>query len=274
VSRTRHIAKSQLPPPPKTATAAQLIDRINAQSGAVRSLTATVDMEPTAGSIYSGVIKQYHDVKGFILVKKPDSIRVVGQAPVVRTDIFDMASTGNDFSLYIPSKQKFYVGTAGLLKPSKNSLENLRPQHIVDALLLQPIDPLKESYFREDVENGPERDYVISELAACAPGLVNLKRKIWFDRSDLEISRVQLYGPSGGELEDIHYSNYQDFTGVHYPTKIIINRPMEDYSLAITILQARFNQPIPDSKFTLKKPQNAQLINLSAAGQPGEPDGR
>ncbi len=49
---------------------------------------------------------------------------------------------------------------------------------------------------------------------------------------------------------------------------------MEDYSLAITILRASFNQPIPDSKFTLKKPQNAQLINLSAAGQPGEPDGR
>lgn len=270
VSRTKRIAKSQLPPPPKQATVAELIGRINSQVAAVKTLTATVDMEPTAGSVYSGVIKQYHDVKGFILVKRPDWIRIQGQAPVVRTDIFDMASDGKRFSLYIPSKQKFYVGPTSLEKPSKNALENLRPQHIVDALLLQPLDTSKGCYFREEMENGSERDYVIAEMSACAPGELQLKRKIWFDRADLEISRVQFYGSHGEYLEDVHYSNYQDFSGVHYPSRIVIHRPVEDYSLTITFLHAAFNQPIPASRFTLNKPANAQLIDLGSAGQTGD----
>ncbi|HEX5481162.1 MAG TPA: hypothetical protein VFZ08_00885 [Terriglobia bacterium] len=269
VKHTRRIAKSQVPPPPQVATVRELVGRINSQVKAVNTLTATVDLAPTAGSVYSGVIKQYHDVKGFILVKRPDWIRMQGQAPVVRTDIFDMASNGKRFSLYIPSKQKFYVGPTSLEKPSKNALENLRPQHIVDALLLQTLDTAKGCYFREEAENGPERDYVIVELASCAPGELSLKRKIWFDRSDLEISRVQLYGAHGEYLEDIHYSNYQDFNGVHYPSMIAIHRPVEDYSLAITIQQATFNQPIPASKFTLSKPPNAQLIDLGSPGQAG-----
>lgn len=269
VSHTKRIAKTQVPPPPKNATVAELVGRINSQVKAVNTLTATVDLAPTTGSVYSGVIKQYHDVKGFILVKRPDWIRMQGQAPVVRTDIFDMASDGNRFSLYVPSKQKFYVGSTSIEKPSKNTLENLRPQHIVDALLLQPLDTAKGCYFREEAENGPERDYVIVELASCAPGELSLKRKIWFDRSNLEISRVQLYGAHGEYLEDIRYSNYRDFNGVHYPSLITIHRPVEDYSLAITIQQATFNQPIPSSKFTLSKPPNAQLIEVGSAGQTG-----
>ena len=47
----------------------ELVAKINAWSDAIHTLTATVDLEPTAGSVYSGVIKEYHDVKGFILLQ-------------------------------------------------------------------------------------------------------------------------------------------------------------------------------------------------------------
>ncbi len=107
-------------------------------------MTATVDLEPTTGSIYSGVIKEYHDVRGFILIQSPAMIRMQGQAPVVRTDIFDMVSNGEEFRLYIPPLQKFVVGKTAFRRPSKNSLENLRPQHILEALLIPPVDPSTE----------------------------------------------------------------------------------------------------------------------------------
>lgn len=273
VSRTSHIAPAGLPSPPKEASAAQLIAKINAQSAAVETLLATVDLEPSAGSVYSGVIKQYHDVKGFLLLRKPDFIRMTGQAPVVRTDIFDMASDGRQFSLYIPSENKFYVGATELPERAGKPLENLRPQHILDALLLQPIDPAADAYFLEDVDRDTERDYVIGALGPTrshGTGPVILKRKIWFDRSDLEISRVQLYGGGGAYLEDIGYSNYRDFGGVHYPGRITIHRPEEDYSLTITLLNAQFNQPVPLSKFILKKPANARLIDLNGQSQPAQ----
>ncbi|MGH9351981.1 MAG: LolA family protein [Terriglobia bacterium] len=259
---------------------AQLIAKINSQSAAVGSLTATVDLEPSTGSVYSGFIKQYHDVKGFLLLRKPAFIRMTGQAPVVRTDIFDMASDGKQFKLYVPSENKFYVGDAGMAQKPGKTLENLRPQHILDALFLEPVDLKKGSYFIEEAEQGSERDYVVGEIEpsqSSQPGPVSLKRKIWFNRANLQISRVQLYGAGGQYQEDVEYSDYQNSGGVNYPRRIVIQRPEEDYSLAITLLNPQFNQTVPLSKFTLQKPANAILVNLSApkqAGQAGEPRGQ
>src|SRR5208283_1894218 len=131
---------------------AELVAKIDASSEAVHTLTATVDLAPTAGSVYSGVIKEYHDVKGFALVQKPSTIRLLGQAPVVRTNIFDMVSNGEEFRLYIPTKQKFIVGKTSLRRPAKNALENLRPQHILQALIVPPIDAEHETTYRKKVD--------------------------------------------------------------------------------------------------------------------------
>lgn len=233
-------------------------------------MMATVDLEPSTGSIYSGFIKQYHDVKGFLLLRKPAFIRMTGQAPVVRTDVFDMVSDGKQFKLYIPSENKFYVGKAGMAQKPGKTLENLRPQHILDALLLAPLDAAKSSYFIEEVDRNSERDYVVGEIEpsqSSKPGVVDLKRRIWFNRASLQISRVQLYDGGGKVQEDIEYSDYQDAGGVNYPRRIAIERPEEGYSLAITLLTAQFNQTVPLTKFMLQKPANALLIDLSASKQ-------
>jgi outer membrane lipoprotein-sorting protein len=264
VSRLKRIPKAEVPPPPRVASVQDLITEINTQSAAVHTLSAIVNLEASTGSVYSGVIKQYHNVRGYILFKSPDQIRVIGQAPVVHTDIFDMVSAGQQFRLYVPSQNKFYIGTASVTNRPGNSLEKFRPQHIVDALVLRPIDSSDESFFREDVSEDFKHYYVIGVLNPLKVGQVNLRRKIWFNRSDMQIVRVQLYGPEGEYQEDVHYSNYQDFGSVHYPMRITIARPEEGYSLAITFLKAVFNGPIPASKFSLPRPANAQLVNLSS----------
>lgn len=264
----------QVPPPASVASATELVARISAQSEGIRSVSATVDLEPTAGSLYSGVIKEYHDVKGFILVEKPAMIRMIGQAPVVRTNIFDMVSDGEEFKLYIPPKQKFIVGKTALHRPAKNALENLRPQHILDALLVFPFDPSREIYVSEKPEEGGRRYYVLMILEPGGDKQMNLKRKVWFDRSGLEIVRLQLYDPEGAEIEDVQYSDYGDFGRVHYPKRIQISRPVEDYRLTITILKATFNQAIAPEKFELKKPENAQLVELSSRALPEGPRGQ
>jgi len=264
VRRETRVHPSQLPPPALDASAADLVAKLNARSEAIRTLVATVDLEPTAGSVYSGVIKEYRDVRGFILLEKPAMIRILGQAPVVRTTIFDMVSDGREFRLSIPPKQKFIVGKTDFHRPAKNSLENLRPQHILDALLVPSIDPAREKYMFEEAEEGSRRYYVVSALEAAENGELALRRKVWFDRATLEVARQQLYGPRGAYIEDVRYSDYQDFQGVGYPTHIDISRPIEDYRLAITIQKATFNEPIEAEKFELKKPDNAELVELGA----------
>jgi len=269
--RETRIQPSELPPPAREASLEELVAGLNARSQSIRTLTATVDLEPTAGSIYSGVIKEYHDVKGFILVERPAMIRMLGQAPVVRTNIFDMVSNGEEFRLSIPSKQKFIVGKTTFRRPAKNSLENLRPQHILEALLVPEFDPGREKCFLEEAEESGHRYYVVTFVQPGEDGELRLERKAWFDRANLELARMQFYESGGLYVEDIHYSDYQDFQGTSYPSHIHLVRPIEDYRLTITLLKATFNQPIEAEKFILNQPEGTQLVDLEAKARQEKP---
>jgi outer membrane lipoprotein-sorting protein len=258
------------PTPAREASLAELVAKINAWSDAIHTLNATVDLAPTAGSVYSGVIKEYHDVKGFILLQKPSTLRMQGQAPVVRTEIFDMVSNGGEFRLYIPSKQKYIIGKTTFQHPAKNALENLRPQHILQALIVPPIDADHETTYREKLTRRSEpakRYFVVNIIELQTARHAIPRRKAWFDRADLELVRSQFYEPDGTCTEDVQYSNYQDFQGIHYPTHIELNRPEDDYEVTLTIEKATFNDPIPPEKFNLEKPEGAELVNLSAPKQ-------
>lgn len=267
VRKVTHPRASEVPIPARLATLGELVAKIDKQANAFRTLSAAVDLEPTAGSVYSGVIKEYHDVKGFILLEKPATIRILGQAPVVRTNIFDMVSNGEEFRLYIPSQQKYFVGNNNFQRRTNNALENLRPQHILQALIVSAIDPQHESPVLEQAERRSQRRryYAVDVIQLESAGHFVLLRKIWFDRSDLELVRSQYYDADGTCTEDVSYSTFQDFQGVHYPTHIEIDRPEEDYKLTITIEKATFNEVIPPEKFDLKKPEGAQLVDLNAA---------
>ena len=274
VKRTTKVAVPQSSAPPVEASVEDLVGRVNAQADKIQTLTATVDFEPTAGSVYSGVIKEYHDVKGFILVKQPAFIRVIGQAPIIRTNIFDMVSDGETFRLNIPPKHKFIVGKTSFTRPAKNALENLRPQHILDAMLVQRIDRARDKYSFEEAEDSGRRYYVLTVFQPGTTAAMFPQRKIWFDRSDLDEARLQSYGPSGNYIEDVQYSNYQNFQGTRYPALIQITRPVEDYRLTITIQKAVFNQEITPDKFELKKPDGAELVELSAVAKPEDDHGK
>src|SRR5579863_7978466 len=202
---------------PQTAIRAQLdadqtelVESYNRQADAVHALNASVEMSPTTGSAYSGVIHQYHQVSGFVLAARPALIRVIGQAPVVSTNIFDMVSDGQTFRIFIPSKNEFLVGPTQLERATKNPIENLRPQHLLDAFFWVPVPP-GGPVVLEQVDAVAGRYYVLSVLRGSAPNL-EIARKIWFERTDLHISKVQIYGPGGRLDSDIGYSDWQAVT--------------------------------------------------------------
>lgn len=264
VRSQKRVPASLIPPTPQTASADDLIARLNTQSERIQTLTARVDFAPTAGSVYSGVIKEYRDVKGFIIYKKPSMIRIIGQAPVVRTSIFDMVSAGDEFRLSIPPKNKFIVGRNSDERPAKTPLENMRPKHILDALLVPPLNPADDRCSFEEAEQENRRYYVLTVLRPGPSQEFFPERKVWFDRSDLNVSRLDLFGPKGAMIETVNYSAYQDYAGVPFPSEIKILRPAEDYRLSISIEKATFNAEITPDKFELKKPANAELVEVGA----------
>jgi outer membrane lipoprotein-sorting protein len=255
----------------------QLIAAFNTQAQAVHSINAAVTMMPVAGSTYSGLIEQYHDVDGFILASSPQEIRVIGQAPVLAKNVFDMTSDGKQFRIFIPSKNQFLVGPTTLERPSNKPLENLRPQHILEALFWNPIDPQQQVLF-EEAEAAPERYYVLTQLRPAAAGL-EIARKIWFDRANLRVERLQVYGPEGRFESDITYSDWQSAAATGeaamppssmpglFPRQIHIRRPQQDYQLTITITRLTLNGDIPDERFVLEQPTGSELVRLDAAAE-------
>src|SRR3989441_10683350 len=138
----------------KTSTKPESIAYINSQAAKIQSMQATVDIDTAVGGALKGKVTDYQQIRGYVLARKPAMLRMIGLMPVVRNRAFDMVSDGQQFKLWIPPKNKFVVGRNDVMTPStRQPLENLRPQHIYDALLLREIDPEKDIAV---VENGYE----------------------------------------------------------------------------------------------------------------------
>ena len=249
----------------------QLVVSYNLQARAVQTLQATVDLVPSTGSTYSGVIEEYHDVPGFILAKRPATVRVIGQAPVVAKNIFDMVSDGETFRIFIPSKNTYLVGSTSLARASKKPIENLRPQHVVDSLFWPEL-PASAHVLFEQFDADPNRYYILTLLRDLPNGKMEIARKVWFDRVDLRVSRMQLYGSAGRLDSDIAYTDWQPITapstgsapatGGNYPRDIHIWRPQDDYKLEIRILKLTVNEEVTADRFELTQPPGTELVRV------------
>jgi outer membrane lipoprotein-sorting protein len=254
--------------PALEATAEKLIEDYNRQARAVRSLNAGVELNPVAGSAYSGVIEDYRDVRGFILAQRPAHIRMIGQAPVVAKNIFDMVSDGETFRIFIPSKNKFITGPAEFERPSEKPIENLRPQHLLDALFWPEIAPRDRVLF-EEAEAMPDRFYILTVLRRGDP--LEIARKVWFDRADLRVARVQSYGPRGRLLSDVGYAGWLPAAGADYPRTIRIRRPQDDYLLEIRITKLALNEEIAAERFRLEQPAGTELVRVGGPAEGARP---
>jgi outer membrane lipoprotein-sorting protein len=271
VSQRTTVKPAQTPAPSQTATKAELIAKYNRQAEAVRSLNASLKMKLTGGSNYSGVIEQYHEISGFVLAAKPANIRVIGQAPVVGKNIFDMVSNGEEFRVFIPSKNDFIIGPTNLQRPSKKPIENLRPQHLVDALLWASL-PENTPVLFEQANEPQSRYYVLSVLRRTAsPDDLEIAQRIWFNRADLNVSRIETYATAGELTSDDSYASWDSFGETRYARQISVARPSDDYQLRITIIKATFNESISEDRFILPQPPGTQLVRAGEETQEKQP---
>jgi outer membrane lipoprotein-sorting protein len=252
---------------PKAALVAsqqELVERYNRQAEGVRSLHATVRLKAETGSAFAGVIKEYRQITAIVLAQGPSSIRMIGQAPVVGADIFDMVSDGQTFRMYVPSKNQFLVGPAKVEQPGKKAIENLRPQAIFDSLLWPKIEP-EETVVVEQAfeEQPPERDYVLTVLRRSGERF-EVDRRIWFDRSDLDVNRVEIFGPGGRLESDVRYGGWSGEPT--YPQRIALWRPQEDYRLEIDVVRVTLNEAIPAKQFELEQPAGSKLVKVGESG--------
>ena len=255
----------------QTATQQELIERLNQDAAKVKSLNATVDISTSVGGEKRGKVTSFKEIRGYILVRKPNMLRLIGLYPIVRNKAFDMVSDGHEFKLLVSATDKFYIGHNQVIEGSDNPLDTLRPQAIYDALLLQAVNPENEIAFMESstemvVDEQTRKlvkqpNYVLDIIRKGDKGWT-LARKVYFDRTNLVPHRQVVYDPDGDPSTDARYEFYKDYDGVQYPSYIDIKRPQEEYDIRLVMVKLIMNQPINDEQFALQQPAGSILVNL------------
>jgi outer membrane lipoprotein-sorting protein len=221
-------------------------------------------MVPALGSSEKSKITEYKDVRGYILFRKPADIRIIGLYPVVRNKAFDMVSNGTDFRLYLPSSNRFVVGSNQLAAKSPKKIENLRPQHFLEALLVAPMKPGEKA----ELMNFTDEDnavYILHFVRVQPDGEILPTRSVWFNRLNLHLARQLVYDPAGNILTDARYSDWQNYDGTPFPKTIDIDRPQDEYAVVLTVVKMEINRGVSNDKFVLEQPEGTQLQVL---GQP------
>jgi hypothetical protein len=242
-----------------------LVNEVARQYEAIHDFTATVDMIPALGTAEKSKITEYKDVRAYIIFRKPADIRIIGLYPVVRNTAFDMVSVGPDFSLYVPARNRFLTGRNEIIRPSPNKLENLRPTHFLDAMMVRPVEPGKDKLLMENFTDEDDAFYILHVVREETPAELRLTRTIWFNRIDLQLARELIFDETGNILTDARYSEWRSFDNVHFPKHIEINRPRDEYGVVIDVVKMDINKGVSDDKFVLKQPPGT---TLQLVGQP------
>lgn len=268
LARRRLISRKGSTPAQKLLVADRdsLIQAIVRQYTAVRDLSATVDMVPALGTAEKSKITEYKDVRAFILLKAPSEIRLIGLFPVVRNKAFDMVANAASFKLYVPSQNRFITGRNEIQQLSANRIENLRPQHFLEAILVRPLDDVERVLLENYTDE--ENAYYILHLVRESGRNLQLSRTIWFNRVDLRLSRQLIFDAAGNILTDARYSEWKIYDNVPFPKHIEINRPRDEYAVVIDVVKMDINKGVSDDKFVLDQPEGTKLQTI------GEPAGR
>lgn len=161
----------------ENASQAQLMGIVD-RFAKVNSMRAKMDLKFEDNSYAEfGIAEKYKTADGEVVVQRPANILLKIQIPIIKTDVVQMSSNGEEFRVAILEDgaggkyRKFVVGTndadysvlqeevknADLngggekLKQNVNAFSNLRPQHFTDAILVRPTDTAKFAYVQSTI---------------------------------------------------------------------------------------------------------------------------
>jgi outer membrane lipoprotein-sorting protein len=269
---TRRLPVPKAPSITQNATADQLVERLNKRWAALNSMTAKVEIQASVLKTEKGLATDYTTFSGNILFSKPEKLRVLGRAPVVGLKLFDMASDGKNFTLFIPSKKVAYKGLNKVTKKSANQFENMRPDFFLDALVVQGLEP--DDYYSmttdsETLEDAAKKhlfyvpEYILS-ITRHIPGSHQDKpvRVITFHRDDLLPYEQDMYDEDGNPETHVSYSNYHDFGSGQYPSTVTIKRPQENSQIVLVVETVTNNVDLPADQFVVDVPADTEIKHL------------
>jgi outer membrane lipoprotein-sorting protein len=269
---TRKLPVPKAPAVVQTVDPEQLVAQLDQRWNALQTLNAKVTIQASQQKPDQGLERTEPTFPAVILLRKPEMLRVYGRVPVLGTPMFDMASDGSKFTIYIPSRQQALTGSNSLEKKSPNPIENLRPGFFFDAMVVRGLAPGDFYTVTSDsptVEDPSKKhllvkpEYILSILHQKSGSHEDsTARRVVFDRTNLLPYEQDVFSSSGEVETQVLYSGYRDFDGVQYPSTITIRRPIEGTELLLTVLSVNQNQNLKDDQFVVTYPPDTEVKNL------------
>jgi len=295
LTRTHTVLKTRQPDVVYTTSLDNLLKQISDRYNATQRATLYVDMSASTGGSREGKVTEPRSgFSGYIFLQNPDHIRVLLKVPIVGSRAMEMVSDGRSFKMVIPPKDCAIVGSdtappappPGANQSLSEHLYQLRPAVILDSLLIPPLGPgqnvsrtqdsriieapkTKAGIFtgkdlRKDLIEEP--DYDVEFLSQPQGQVAHTLRVLHISRGNLIPLlpyQQDIYDSEGHIETKALYSDYQRFGAMWFPTKIVIQRPLDELSLTITVGNGtKFNTPLDADTFDLPIPANYAVQNM------------
>ncbi len=272
VSRTRMVRKIRRAPVVQSTSLDGLVNGINQRYNEIQTINLTVEISAATGGGQTGEVKEYPAFSGYIFLRKPADLRVLLLVPVLRSKAMDMVSDGKTFKLLIPPRNKAIEGTNTVTTPSKNGLENLRPYVFLDSMLIQGphtdeiVSRTQDMRVIETTDKTKDLielpDYDLQILSKPDGQIARTDRVLHISRDNLMPYQQEIYDATGQIVTRANYSNYQSYGAIRFPAKIVIERPLDQYSLTLIITKATFNEKLEEDQFDLKIPDTVPVQQM------------
>jgi outer membrane lipoprotein-sorting protein len=261
---TRSVMKAHTPDQVLTASLDQVVKSTTDRYDGIKTLKASVEMQASTGGGKQGKVVDYTSFNGYILIRQPNDFHFLGLLPAIHTRMIDMVTDGKTFTMVIPPKSRAVTGSNTITTPSKNSLENLRPDMFTDSLLIRSAKPEELVSMTSDdriYQPDPTKKYIVDEpeyelgIYRHVENSQELKtqRVIHIGRSTLLPYQQDVYDEKGQLVTVANYSEYKLFGDTTFPSKITIRRPLDEITLNMTITELSVNQPLEDDQFEAPK---------------------
>ena len=294
LSHTRSVPKTRPPDIVYNATLDQLLNQVDQRYNSLNTATLSVEISASTGGSQEGKVKESLNFSGYIILSKPEDIRVVLLLPVVRSRALDMVSDGKTFKMAIPPRSCAIIGSDVVTSTSQKGLYSLRPAVILDSLMIKGLGPNHVVSMTQDsrIVEAPrttkgmisgkqiikgkdlieEPEYDLQFLSQPEGEMARALRVLHISRINLLPYRQDIYNNEGKVATTAIYSNYQPFGNINFPTRIVIQRPLDELGLTISVSKATFNQKLDPDAFELAYPSTYAVQNMddpaSAATNP------
>jgi outer membrane lipoprotein-sorting protein len=235
----------------------ELVSIINTQARFISNFRASIFID------FKSASKKPQSIQGKLAIERPDKVLLVSYKELLPT-LFTMVSDGTQFWLDIPSKKQVYVGknkSSISSSQQENPAYNLRPLHLVGALLLEEVELKDPSQFFY-LEVLPDTYVLNLGIKDETNSKYYPQRRFYLERENLTITRYQSFDDKSLLVSDVTYDNYKKVGKMMFPYRVDINRPWEGIELALTFREIEINTDLNPKMFTFSLPKDHKVVEL------------